>query len=80
MQHLSDIEKTDSEEENFSLKWTIQNGRRRIRANFKTDTDYFNFVAYRHRNNLYLKDNEIGLKLKEYQSPLAKQFYVFELH
>ena len=44
--------------------------------NFQTDTDKLNIVVYRYRNNLYLKDNEVDLKLTEYQSPLAKQVYL----
>ena len=72
MQQLSDIEKTDSEEEISGLKWTIYNGRRKVCVNFQTDTDKLNTVVYRYRNNLYLKDNELDLKLSEYQSLLAK--------
>ena len=72
MQHLPDIEKTDSKEEISCLKWTIYNGRRKVCVNFQTDTDKFNIVVYRYRNNLYLKDNELDLKMSEYQSPLAK--------
>ena len=44
--------------------------------NFQTDTDKLNIVVYRYRNNLYLKDNEVDLKLTEYQSPLAKRVYL----
>ena len=72
MQQLPDIEKTDSKEEISCLKWTIYNGRRKVCVNFQTDTDKLNIVVYRYRNNLYLKDNEVDLKLTEYQSFLAK--------
>ena len=41
--------------------------------NFETDTDKLNIVVYRYRNNLYLIDNEVDLKLTGYQSVLAKQ-------
>ena len=75
MQQLPDIEKTDSKEEIFCLKCTISNGRRKICVNFQTDTDKLNFVVYRYRNNLYLKDNEADLKLTEYQSFMAKRVY-----
>ena len=71
MQQLPDIEKTDSKEEISCLKWTIYNGRRKLCVNFQTDTDKLNIVVYRYRNNLYLKDNELDLKLSEYQSLLA---------
>ena len=44
--------------------------------NFQTDTDKLNFVMYRYRNNLYLKANEVTLKLSEYESLLAKRVYL----
>ena len=74
MQQLPDIEKTDSKEEISCLKWTKYNGRRKVCVNFQTDTDNLNIVVYRYRNNLYLKDNEIDLKLAEYQSLPAGEF------
>ena len=43
---------------------------------FQTDTDNLNIVVYRYRNNLYLKDNELHLRLTEYQSLLAKRVYL----
>ena len=76
MQQLPDIEKTDSKEEKACLKWTIYNGRRKVCLNFQTDTDKLNIVVYRSRNILYLKDNEVDLKLSEYQSLLAKRVYL----
>ena len=76
MQQLADIEKTDSKEEIFCLKWTIYIGRRKVCVNFQTDTDKLNIVVYRYRNNLYLKDNELDLNLSEYQSLLAKRVYL----
>ena len=39
--------------------------------NFQTDTDKLNNVVYCSRNRLYLKDNEVDLKLTENQSILA---------
>ena len=75
MQQLPDIEKTDSKEEILCLKWTIYNGRRKVCVNFQTDTDKLNIVVYRYRKNLYLKVNEIDLKLTEYQSLLAERVY-----
>ena len=65
MQQMPDIEKTDSTEEISCLKWTIYNGRRKVCVNFQTDKDKLNIVVYRYRNNLYLKDNELDLKLSE---------------
>ena len=76
MQQLQEIEKIDSKEEISCLKWTIYNGRRKVYVNFQTDTDKLNVVVYRYRNNLYLKDNEVDLKLTEYQSILAKRVYL----
>ena len=48
MQQLPDIEKTDSKEELSYLKWTINNGRRKVCVNFQTDTDKLNVVVYRY--------------------------------
>ena len=76
MQQLPDIGKTDSKEEISCLKWTIYDGRRKVCVNFQTDTDKLNIVVYRYRNNLYLKDNEVDLKLTENQSLLAKRVYL----
>ena len=64
-QQLPDVEKTDSREEISCPKWTIYNGRRKVCVNFQTDTDKLNIVVYRYRNNLYLKDNQLDLKLSE---------------
>ena len=67
MQQLPDIEKTDSKDEISCLKWTLYDGRRKVYVNFQTGTDKLNIVVYRYRNNLYLKGNELDLKLSEYQ-------------
>ena len=75
MSQLSDIEKTFSKEEKSCVKWTIYNGRK-VCVNFQTDTDKLNIAVYRYRNNLYLQDNEMDLKLTEYQSLLAKRVYL----
>ena len=68
MQQLPDIEMTDSKEETSCLTWTTYNGRRKVCVNFQTDTDKLNIVVYRYRNKLSLTDNEVDLKLTEYQS------------
>ena len=73
MQQLPDIEKTDSKEAMSRLNWTIYIGSRKVYVNFQTDTDKLRFVVYRYRNSLYLKDNEVDLKMTEYQSLLAKR-------
>ena len=62
MQQLPAIEKIDSKKEISCLKWTVYKGRRKVCVNFQTDTDKLNI----YRNNLYLKDNEVDLKLTEY--------------
>ena len=72
MQQLPNIEKTDSKEETTCLKWTKYSCRRKVFVNFQTDTDKLNIVVSRYRNNLYLKGNEVTLKLSEYESLLAK--------
>ncbi len=76
MQQLPDTEKTDSKEEITCLKWTNYKGRRKVCVNFQTDTDKLNIVVYRYRNKLYIKDNEVTLKLSEYESLLAKRVYL----
>ena len=70
MQQLPDIEKPDSQEELSCLKWTIYNGRRKVCEKFQTDTDKANIVVYRYRNSSHLKENEVDLKMTEYQSPV----------
>ena len=67
MQQFPHIEKTDAKDEVFCLKWTICYGRRKVCVHFQTDTDMLNIVVYRYRNNLYVNDNEIVLKMTEYQ-------------
>ena len=66
-QQLPDMEKVDSKDEIFCLKWTIYNGRRKVSINFQTDTDKVNIVVYRYRNNTCLKDIELHLLLTEYK-------------
>ena len=66
-QQLPDIEKVDSKDEISCLKWTIYNGRRKVCINFQTGADKVNIVVYWYRNNTYLKDTEMDLKLTEYK-------------
>ena len=73
-QQWPDIEKVDSKDEISCLKWTIYNGRRKLCINFQTDTDKVNIVVYRYRNNTYLKDTEMDLKLTEYKIFLLSAF------
>ena len=75
-QQLPDIEEADSKDEISCLKWTIYNGRRKVRINFQTDTDKVNIVVYHYLNNTYLKDTEMDLKLTEYKKILAKRVYL----
>ena len=75
-QQLPDIEKADSKDEISCLKWTIYNGRRKVCNNIQTGADKVNIVAYRYRNNTYLKDTEMDLKLTEYKKLLAKRVYL----
>ena len=75
-QQLPDIEKTDSKDKYSCLKWTIYNGRRKVCINFQTDTDKVNIVVYHYRNNTYLNDTEMDLKLTEYKKLLAKRVYL----
>ena len=74
-QQMPDIEKVDSKDEISCLKWTNYNGRK-VCINFQTDTHKVNNVVYRYRNNTYLKDTEIDLKLTEGRKLLAKRVYL----
>ena len=76
MQQLPVIEKVDSKNEIFCLNWTIYNGRRKVCISFKTDMDNLNIVVYRYRNNTYVKDTEMELKLTEYEKLLSKRVYL----
>ena len=73
MQQLPEIEKVDSKNEISCLKWTIYNGRRKVCISFKTDLDKLNIVVYRYRNNTYVKDTEMELKMTEYEKLLSKR-------
>ena len=75
-QQLPDIEKADSRDEISGLKWSVYNGRRKVSINFQTDTDKVNTVVYGNRNNTYLKDTEMDLKLTRYKKILAKRVYL----
>ena len=70
-QQMPDIGKIDSEKKNLTKLDNIYNDRRKVNVNFKNETDKLNIVGYRYRNNWYLKDKEVDLKLTEYQPPLA---------
>ena len=74
-QQLPDSEKVDSKDEISRLKWTIYNGRRKVCINIQTDTDKKNIVVYRYRNNTYLKDTELDIKLTDYKKLLAKRVH-----
>ncbi len=71
-QQLPYIETSDSRDEISCLKWTIYNGRRKVFINFQTDKDRVNIVVYRYRNNTYLKDTEMDIKMTEYKKLLAR--------
>ena len=77
MQQLPEIEKLDSKNEISCLKWTKKhNGRRKVCLSFKTDMDKLNIVVYRYRNNTYVKDTGMELKLTEYEKLLSKRVYL----
>ena len=67
MQQIPDIGKIESKKEVAYLKSAIHNGRWNVCVNFKTDTDNLENVVYRYRNSVSLKDNEVHLRLTEYQ-------------
>ena len=74
MQQLPEIEKVDSKKEISCLKWTFYNGRRKVCISFKTDMDKLIIVVYRYRNNTYVKDTEMELKLTEYEKSYLNEF------
>ena len=76
MQQLPEIEKVDSKNEFSCLKWTIYNGRRKEKISVKTDMDKLNIVIDRYRNNTYVKDTGMELKLTEYEKLLSKRVYL----
>ena len=76
MQKLPETEEVDSKNETSCLKWTIYNGRRKVCISFKADVDNLNFVVYRYRNNTYVKDTGMELKLTEYEKLLSKRVYL----
>ena len=76
MQQLPEVEKVDSKSEISCLKWTIYNGRRKVCISFKTDMDKLTFLVYPYRNNTYVKDTEMELKLTEYEKLLSERVYL----
>ena len=71
-QQIPIIGKLDLKDEISCLKWTNYDGGRKVCINFQTDTD--KVVVYRYRNNTYLKDTEMDLKLFEYKNFLLSAF------
>ena len=76
MQQLPENEKVVSKNETSCLKWTIYNGRRKVGRIFKIDKDNLNSEVYGYRNNTYVKDTEMELKLTEYKNLLSKRIYL----
>ena len=76
IQQLPDIEKADSKDEISCLNWTTYNGRRKVCIHFQTDTDKVNILVYGYRNNTYLKDTELYLKMTEYKTILVQRVYL----
>ena len=73
-QQLPDIEKTDSKEEISCLKWTKYNGSGRYVWTFRLiQTSWI--LSCSVTETIY-EDNEVDLKLTEYQSLLAKRVYL----
>ena len=63
MQQLADIEKTESTDRVSRPNGTKKNSRRKILVIFTTDSDKMNIAVYRFRNELYLKDKSVFLKM-----------------
>ena len=73
LQQLPELENLDTIDQISCFTWTIYNGRRKVCVNFKSDEDTLAIVVYRYRNNNYLKDTELRLKMTEYKQLLAKR-------
>ena len=76
MQQLPEIEKVDSKNASSCLKWTIYDGGRKVCKSFKTDLDKLKILVYRYRNNTYVKDIEMELKLTENEKFLSKPVFL----
>ena len=76
MKQLSRIEIVASKDEISCLKCKLYKGRRNECISFNTDMDKLNIVVYRYRNNTYVKDTEMELKLTEYEKLLSKPVYL----
>ena len=80
MHPLPNNEKIVSKEEKSCLKRTIINGRRKVCANFNTDTDNLIIVVYPVTETICTSEiKKIDLKMTQYQPLLAKRDF-FELH
>ena len=71
-QYLTKIQKTDPDE-NFFARNGQKNGRWKVSVNSKTDTGKLKLVVCQHRDILFIKHNEVPLKMKDCQTLLAKQ-------
>ena len=76
MQQWPEIGKLDSKIEISCIKWTIYNGGRKVCISFKTDMHKLNIVVYSSRNNTYVKDTGMELKLTEYEKVLSERVYL----
>ena len=57
-------------------KSTIYSGGTKVCISFKTDMHKLNIVVYRYRNNTYVKDTEMELKMTEYEKLLSERLYL----
>ena len=70
-QLFPNFEKTRSKVHFLCLKWTIYNGRI-VCIHYHTDTDKLNFVVYRYRKNIYLKNSDMEVKMTENERLISK--------
>ena len=75
MQQLPESEKMDSKNGISCRKLTLYNGRIKVCKSFKTDMDNLNFLVYPYRNNTYVKETQMELKLIENEKLLSKRVY-----
>ena len=76
MQQLPEIEKVDFKNKISCPEWRIYNGRRKVCISFRTDMYKLNIVVYRYRNNIYVNDTEMELKLTKYEKIPIKRIYL----
>lgn len=72
-QNLPDIDNLDIDQQISNFNWTLHNGRRKICINYRSDQDLISLSVYKLKKDQWIIHQEIGLKLKEYNTLLNKR-------